>query len=39
MELLNFVFSSFWTFCGSVILLWIVVMPFLAIAVAIGARK
>jgi hypothetical protein len=36
-EVLNFVFSSFWTFCGTVILLTIIVSPLVTFAAAFGA--
>lgn len=36
LELLNFVFYSFWTFAGSVILLSISIVPFIAFMAGLG---
>lgn len=36
-EILEFMFSSFWTFAGSVVLLALIISPVLAFASALGA--
>lgn len=39
MEVLNFVFSSFWTFCGTAILLAIILAPLHRLFIAIGNKR